>query len=118
MRKFLLVAIVAAVGVLATALPGSAGSLTADQLESAGWTCFPVPGHGIHCSAPLFGPPPFGQAPAVHILYFDDTGTQFRGTETLIRADIFERRAVNVCPTEPGGQWFLLPFGYYACHHR
>ena len=117
MRKLLVTAAAAAVAALAIAAPGSAGALTAGQLESAGWTCFPVPGLGIHCSPPSFGPPPFGQ-PVVPLLYFDDTGNEFRGSETLIRADIFERRAVNICPTEPAGQWFLLPFGYYACHHN
>jgi hypothetical protein len=115
MRQFVLAVTVAAVAALAIAVPGSARGLTAEQLEAAGWTCFPVPGLGVHCAAPGQAWPP--TAPVVQLLYFDDTGTEFHGTETLVRDDVFQRRGAKVCPTEPGG-WFLLPFGYWGCHRN
>jgi hypothetical protein len=38
---------------------------------------------------------------------------RFLGTESLIRADHYKGQ-----PCLPGhGEYLLLPFGYYACHH-
>jgi hypothetical protein len=116
MRQFFLAVTVAAVAALAIAVPGSANGLTAGQLEAAGWTCFPVPDLGVHCAAPGQAWPP--TAPVVQLLYFDDTGTEFHGTETLVRNDVFQRRGKNVCPTEAEGWFFIPPLGYWGCHRN
>ena len=117
MRLSLLGAVGATVAALAVAVPASAGGVTAAQLTQAGWTCFPVPGLGIHCAQPGQASPPTG--PTVQLVYFDDAGLELQGTETLVRDDIFQRRASLACPHEPTGGWFplTLPTGtYWACH--
>jgi hypothetical protein len=116
MRQLVLGVTIAAVAALAIAVPGSANGLTAGQLEAAGWTCFPVSGLGIHCAAPGQAWPP--TAPVVQLLYFDDEGVVFKGTETLVRDDVFQRRGNNVCPTEAGGWFFVPPLGYWGCHRN
>ena len=62
----------------------------------------------------------------MQLLYFFNTTDpssdvpDFTGTETLIRADIFEGQP---CPTEPSGEYTFLPdigipLDYYGCHRR
>lgn len=125
-----LVILVIAVGVLlALPLVASAGrgGLSPAQLGSQGWTCFNVPGLGVHCAPPGQAIPP--TQPELQLLYFFNTTDpastvpDFTGTESLIRADVYHGQP---CPTEPipGGGYRLLPntFGngvdYYACHRR
>lgn len=114
MKRFMVGAVVAALLVWPLAGAGNSEGLTAAQLEAAGWTCFPVPGLGVHCAAPNQPFPPTG--PTAQLLYFDEDTGAFAGTESLVRADIFAKRATAVCPTDPSGGWFQLPFGYWACH--
>jgi hypothetical protein len=113
-------------GAAALALPvaagGSSGGLSPKQLGDAGWTCFNVPGLGVHCAAPGQAWPP--TEPVVQLLYFFNTTDpsssvpDFTGTETLIRADIFNGQP---CPTQPGESYTdlsSLGLNYWGCHHR
>jgi len=77
-------------GAAALALPvaagGSSGGLSPKQLGDAGWTCFNVPGLGVHCAPPGQAWPP--TEPVVQLLYFFNTTDpsssvpDFTGTET------------------------------------
>jgi len=113
-------------GAAALALPvaagGSSGGLSPKQLGDAGWTCFNVPGLGVHCAPPGQAWPP--TEPVVQLLYFFNTTDpsssvpDFTGTETLIRADIFNGQP---CPTQPGESYTdlsSLGLNYWGCHHR
>ena len=110
------------------AAPSAAASVSADtqsrgagigntpaQLTKAGWQCQDVPGHGVHCMDPHAS---IGKSVHIQVKVFDTDDTSsdsapFLGTESLIRADHYKRQ-----PCLPGhDQYFLLPFGYYACHH-
>lgn len=85
------------------------------QLSRAGWTCLDVPGHGVHCFPSVR---PIGNSVAIPVLVYDtsdpgDSAAPFLGTEIMIRADKYQGQ-----PCLPGhGDYSLLPFGYYACHH-
>jgi hypothetical protein len=88
---------------------------TPSQLTQAGWNCLNVPGHGVHCEDPHAN---VGSSVHIQVKVFDtnDPGSDsatFLGTESLVRADHYRGQ-----PCLPGhGEYFLLPFGYYACHH-
>jgi hypothetical protein len=114
MRRFSLLCAVALVLALLVAAPSSSNAVSPAQLTAAGWTCFPVPELGIHCSSPGQGWPPTG--PSAQLLYFSDSTGAFLGTETLIRADVFNGQP---CPGQ-GGEWIDLvaDLGYYGCHRR
>ena len=85
------------------------------HLTQAGWNCLNVPGHGVHCEDPHAA---IGSSVHIQVKVFDtsDVGSDsaaFLGTESLVRADHYHGQ-----PCLPGhGAYFLLPFGYYACHH-
>jgi hypothetical protein len=74
-----------------------------------------VPGHGVHCEDPHAE---IGSSVHIQVKVFDtsdvaSTSATFLGTESLVRADHYRGQ-----PCLPGhGDYFLLPFGYYACHH-
>ena len=85
------------------------------RLTQAGWQCLNVPGHGVHCLDPHGE---IGSSVHIQVKVFDtadpssDSAT-FQGTESLVRADHYRGQ-----PCLPGhGEYLLLPFGYYACHH-
>ena len=88
---------------------------TPSHLTQAGWHCVNVPGHGVHCEDPHAA---IGSSVHIQVKVFDtsDVGSDsatFLGTESLMRADHYRGQ-----PCLPGhGDYFLLPFGYYACHH-
>ena len=88
---------------------------TPSRLTQAGWHCVNVPGHGVHCEDPHAE---IGSSVHIQVKVFDtsDVGSDsatFLGTESLVRADHYRGQ-----PCVPGhGEYFLLPFGYYACHH-
>lgn len=88
---------------------------TPSHLTQAGWHCVNVPGHGVHCEDPHAE---IGSSVHIQVKVFDtsDVGSDsapFLGTESLVRADHYKGQ-----PCLPGhGDYFLLPFGYYACHH-
>jgi hypothetical protein len=86
------------------------------QLVDSGWTCFDVPGLGVHCfpAGKNFGDP------TIPIKYFDTTdpyasNAPYLGTEMLIRADLYKGQP---CPQEGLATYHDLGNGYYACHHR
>ncbi|MDP8904490.1 MAG: hypothetical protein M3N29_04125 [Chloroflexota bacterium] len=98
---------------LVLAAPVSARGLTADQLEDAGWFCFPVRGLGVHCMPPGVE---FGDR-HVQLLYFDGAGMEFKGVESLVRADAFKGN--RQCRTDPSGGWLdLTGIGYWGCHRN
>jgi hypothetical protein len=89
----------------------NAGGLTSDQLVAAGYDCFPAgPNDWTHC---LLGRK-FGQR-AIPVKVFSVDGSEFLGTEQLLRDDIY---AGQPCPQDGLGQWDSqgVP-GYFACHH-
>ena len=89
----------------------SASRLTAGQLAEAGFDCFEAgPSNWTHClNLQKFG------KPAVRVLVFSEDGSEFLGTEQLLREDIY---AGQPCPQDGLGSWDseAVP-GYFACHH-
>ena len=121
-----LLVLVPAVVVLALPLTASskAGGLSPGQLQDQGWTCFDVPGLGVHCATPSEAVP-FTER-TVQLLYFFNTTDpssrvpDFTGTETLIRDDAFHGQP---CPTEPSGEFTNIGdlgggVEYWACHRN
>ena len=91
----------------------NAGGLTSNQLSEAGVDCFNAgPNDWIHClSLQKFG------KPAVPVLVFTEDGSEFLGTEQLLREDIYIRGGPP-CPQDGLESWDSesVP-GYFACHH-
>jgi len=126
MRRFTILLAVAAALVLSLAIVSQSGAqgggLSAGQLNSHGWTCFNVPGLGVHCSPPGQPWPP--TKPHQQLLYFFNTTDRFStvpdftGTESLLRKDHFHGQP---CPTE-GGEYTDLTFlglpDYLGCHRQ
>jgi hypothetical protein len=111
----LVLAMAALAASLVVVAPGAA--VTPPQLTDAGWTCFvppPFP-ERIVCANPGQGLPPVPPAangrPSYNFFVFDRAGN-FRGTEHLIRADLYHGQP---CPQSA---WvFIAPIGYYECQH-
>ena len=88
---------------------------TPSRLAQAGWHCVNVPGHGVHCEDPHGE---IGSSVHIQVKVFDTADVNsdsaaFLGAESLVRADHYRGQ-----PCLPGhGEYVLLPFGYYACHH-
>lgn len=110
-RSVMILAVVAMVmGVMA---PASAGGHTAGQLENAGYLCFNAgPSNWTHCirESKIGGP-------AIPVKVFSEDGSEFLGTELLLREDIYSGQG---CPQD-GLETWDFPAGpgdaYYACHH-
>jgi hypothetical protein len=129
MRRFTITLVVVAALTLSLATVSQSGAkqsggLSPNQLNEHGWTCFNVPGLGVHCSAPGQEFPPTG--PTAQLLYFFNTTDptsdvpDFTGTETLLRDDFYRGQP---CPTEASGEYgFLGDLGggaeYWGCHRR
>ena len=121
--KRILLTVVMMVAVLSAGAFAQKRGLSPKQLKDQGWTCFNVPGLGVHCAAPGVEWPP--TAPAFQLLYFfnttdpDSDAADFTGTETLIADEYYQGQP---CPTQPGGFVFLGDLGggveYWACHRR
>lgn len=114
MRR-LVIAIVALAASLVAVAPATA--VTPDQLRNAGWTCFvppPFPDR-IACGNPGLGlplaPPDPNGPPAYNAFIFDRSGN-FRGTELLIRADLYHGQRCG-----QSAYVFIAPIGYYVCEH-
>ncbi len=120
MRRFMILLVAAAALAVPMAATSKSGGLSPKQLSDHGWTCFNVPGLGVHCVAPGQEFPPTG--PTAQILYFFNTTDttsdvpDFTGTETLLRNDKYHGQP---CPTAASGEYnFLAGLGYWACHRR
>jgi hypothetical protein len=84
---------------------------TAEQMANAGYFCFNAgPANWTHCLNPrLLG------NPAVSVKVFSEDGSEFLGTEQLMRYDIYSGQP---CPQDDLNQWdFLGEPPYFACHH-
>jgi len=84
---------------------------TAGQLEQAGYLCFPAgPASWVHCLRfEKFG------NPSVPVKVFSTDGSEFLGTEQLLRFDIYNGQS---CPQDELDVWdFLGDPPYFACHH-
>jgi hypothetical protein len=123
MRRTASICIVAALLLPLTAAAQRRG-LSPKQLNDHGWTCFNVPGLGVHCAEPGQEFPP--TQPVVQLLYFFNTTDptsdvpDFTGTETLLRADKYHGQP---CPTEASGEYFFIGdlgggVEYYGCHRN
>lgn len=112
------------------ALPASgvlAGGLGPAQLSAAGWDCFqPPPDFNpyIHCAPPgQLERIVSGEARAATFVAFgttdlEATSAPLRGTERLIRADLYRGQP---CPTDPPSYEYSSLFArfgwdYYICH--
>ncbi len=122
--SFILPLVAAGALLLPLTAAGGKGGLSPKQLNDHGWTCFPVPGLGVHCAAPGQEFPPTG--PTAQLLYFFNTtdpmsnDPDFSGTETLLRADKYHEQP---CPTAASGEYnFIGDLGggaaYWACHRQ
>lgn len=90
-----------------------AGKHTANQLEKAGFDCFPAgPSNWIHCmdlDKLLSG------KKSVQVKVFSEDGSEFLGTELLLHGDVY---AGQPCPTDELNLWGVLEgTPYMACHH-
>lgn len=116
MRRLLGSLVAAAALTVALAAPAAAGGgVSPARLASAGWTCFNVPGLGVHCIPPSAQ---FGD-PTLPILYFGSTSdptsstARLSGSELLLRADRYHGQP---CVQEGIATWHDIG-GYFACHH-
>ncbi len=113
-RLIMIVAVVAmAMGLMA---PASAGGVTADKLDRAGWACGPAGPNGwTHCFSPAAEAS--SGAMTIRVMVFDVPGTSFLGPELLIHKDVYNQQP---CMTEGGGEYTnlepLIGIPYYACH--
>jgi hypothetical protein len=122
MKRNLLIFILALVLMLSLPVGVSANDTgnNPKHLSEKGWTCFNVPGLGVHCAPPgvdMFSPDL--KQKAVSVLYFDtnnpaDAEAAFLGTELLISKDVYNGQP---CPQEGLDEYHNLG-EFYACHHR
>ena|SRR5215216_1732021 len=117
MNRIPVLGIAALAASLAVVAPATAEGVTPDQLRGAGWSCFvppPFPDR-IVCGNPGQGLPPVppnpNGRPAYNFFVFDRDGN-FRGTEHLIRADLYDGQ-----PCPQSAYVFIAPIGYYECQH-
>ena len=85
---------------------------TADKLERAGYACFNAgPSDFRHCWLERH----IGN-PVIPIKVFSPDGSEFLGTEQLLREDIY---AGQPCRQDGIDPWDFLgeDFPYFACHH-
>lgn len=110
--------IVLSAAVALASWPGttSAHGLSPAQLPK-GWTCFDVPGLGVHCQPPGDS----ASSATLNLLVFDTsdpgaTDARFVGTELLISADLYNGQP---CPQEDLVHYVDLSgegLPYFACH--
>jgi hypothetical protein len=100
---------VAPLALLASSQFVAAGN-TADKLADLGYLCFNAgPSNWTHC----LREDKFGH-PAVPIKVFSEDGSEFKGTEQLLRYDVYHGQP---CPQDDLDQWdFLVDPPYFACH--
>ena len=119
MRVIIAAAVVVmfAIAVYGTGAASAHGTSPA-KLTAAGWTCFDVPGLGVHCQ-----PPGDGASGATLTFQVFDTSdpsathAPFKGTELLISTDLYHGQP---CPQEGLDEYVDLSgegLPYFACHH-
>ena len=116
-----------ALGILALAVPASAGSPSQSDLEKAGWGCVVTPtiSPDPHCARPGGVESVLaGQAGTMTFRVFEPDGT-YLGKEFMIRGDVFRGFQADGtdfrCAQDPPTRRFtylgpLLDLDYYACH--
>ena len=94
-------------GMSSVALAGN----TAGKLTGAGYTCFAAgPSNWTHCLRLRH----LGN-PAIPVKVLSVDGTEFLGTELLLRADIYYGQP---CPQDGLDAWsYNADLDYFACHH-
>lgn len=93
-------------------LSGSAiAGNNAEKKAKAGFACFNAgPSNWTHC----WRAKDFSE-PAIPVSVYSEDGSEFLGTELLIRQDLYHGQP---CPQDGGEEWELNEsLGYYACHH-
>ncbi|HET7030095.1 MAG TPA: hypothetical protein VFI34_06265 [Candidatus Limnocylindrales bacterium] len=111
--RALVLALAVAALIPVSAAPARAAGPSPDQLQRAGWTCIQPrldptqllcfsPGVGL---PPLPGTPGFAdRLPSYENLVFDFQTGALRGTQHLLRPDIYEA-GKPPCPQQPGSQY-------------
>jgi hypothetical protein len=94
-----------------------AEGVTSQQLQTAGWICYPPPGSidRIVCFDPGVGRPFPGNpdpAPSYNYLLFSASSGEFLFTGHFIRADLYSGQR---CGNEP--YVFRALIGYWECAH-
>lgn len=84
---------------------------TSDKLANAGFFCVNAgPSNFLHCLRLSH----FGN-PSVPVMVYSVDGSEFLGTELLLRPDIY---AGQPCPQDSGDLWdYNVDLDYMACHH-
>ena len=106
----ILISIALAFSPLAVSNNASADN-TSDKLANAGFFCVNAgPSNFLHCLRLSH----FGN-PSVPVMVYSEDGSQFKGTELLLRPDIY---AGQPCPQDSGELWdYNEDLDYMACHH-
>ncbi len=122
MRRLISISVLAAaVAVVAGATWASAKGPDWTQLDEQGWDC-PVVFGAVHCAPPGgLARVGSGEAETMTFLVFSTSDGSFRGTELIVRADIFNGQP---CPTDPPSRQYTylnagphdIGLDYYACH--
>ena len=108
--KKIMMPVAAAILIVGVSSPVSAEH-TADQLADAGYYCLNAgPSNWTHClRLDHFG------NPTVPVKVFSEDGTEFKGTELLLRPDLY---AGQPCPQDGVEMWdYNEGLDYMACHH-
>jgi hypothetical protein len=133
--RLLLLALPAIAAIAVTSVAyGDPAATDMDRTKAAGWDCtpeVPIAGPYLHCAPP--GKPSVADiatgsgstVPSLQLRVFNYADKSFAGTESLIRADLYEKQSgkERLCPQDasnlPGGAWGFLDLpgaDYYACH--
>lgn len=119
--RFLIAATVAVSLALAgSAVVGAQGNNPAHRNDT-GWSCFNVPGLGVHCQSPGAEASSATLPLLVYATDDPDSATApFHATELLLRADLYHGQP---CPSDGLDEYDPIDFDmdgnpdYYACHH-
>ena len=117
---FILIAVLGVAWAASNATGTSAKGVSQTELENAGWDCVGFGPLGVHCGrGGWLESMVTGEAEAVTLLVFSSSDGQFLGTETNIRADLYQGQP---CPTDPSPEGKYTDISglgapYFACHH-
>ena len=121
MRRFVIPLVLGAAVVLSSAAAVAAKGPQPGNLSDHGWTCFPVPELGVHCTPPgkTWAPPVQQATPLLYwFTTFDttDTDADFTGTELLMPQWQWDH-GQPPCPQEDLLGWANIGIAR-ACHHN